>query len=432
MPSKLDVLIGSLHETTGKPEKYLRASLQAKMGEKSVQDLLQEELSPKEAEDFRLSLTQSAMILSKDQVDNRPMQEKVKEANKLAGYQLQTLIESEPPRPAFVVTKEIIRRIGEQFWPVSYAIFPRLEDTHRTANHLLEAVDVANEKQRLWLSTFDGQAHALAAACWVENAFPLVRLASHRYAAALCSTRIPKDLPINPPWGAFIIDLPTGMFETTTPEGETTPLTFILVHSHPVVTHPIFEDDVWKSQGEPIENRSLRPEEYHTVWSFWAYSQAGLDLHRVRRQVDDHLEDISDESAFPDAYDLDLDPRDSRTMVLLTRLVFNTCLAMSNPEYVKPLGKHPRGWTRGPGRGQKEPTYRTYKVGKPIELDCREPMRAYLLGIKRNPMSVQCLVRGHWRNQACGPRLSLRRATWIEPYWKGPEDAPINVRPHDL
>jgi hypothetical protein len=33
------------------------------------------------------------------------------------------------------------------------------------------------------------------------------------------------------------------------------------------------------------------------------------------------------------------------------------------------------------------------------------------------------VVRGHWRNQACGPRLSERRKTWIEPYWKGPEGA---------
>lgn len=35
------------------------------------------------------------------------------------------------------------------------------------------------------------------------------------------------------------------------------------------------------------------------------------------------------------------------------------------------------------------------------------------------------IVRGHWRQQACGPAQSLRRATWIPSYVKGPEDAPF-------
>jgi hypothetical protein len=31
-------------------------------------------------------------------------------------------------------------------------------------------------------------------------------------------------------------------------------------------------------------------------------------------------------------------------------------------------------------------------------------------------------VAGHWTNQAHGPRHSLRKRIWIQPYWKGPED----------
>ena len=34
-------------------------------------------------------------------------------------------------------------------------------------------------------------------------------------------------------------------------------------------------------------------------------------------------------------------------------------------------------------------------------------------------------VRGHMRNQACGPGLSLRRPTYIGPYAKGPNRASI-------
>ena len=39
------------------------------------------------------------------------------------------------------------------------------------------------------------------------------------------------------------------------------------------------------------------------------------------------------------------------------------------------------------------------------------------------------MVRGHWRLQAHGPNRSLRRPTWIDPYVKGPEDKPLDVRP---
>jgi hypothetical protein len=40
------------------------------------------------------------------------------------------------------------------------------------------------------------------------------------------------------------------------------------------------------------------------------------------------------------------------------------------------------------------------------------------------------LVRGHWRQQACGPQRSQRRPTWIAPYIKGPGEAPLIVTDH--
>jgi hypothetical protein len=36
--------------------------------------------------------------------------------------------------------------------------------------------------------------------------------------------------------------------------------------------------------------------------------------------------------------------------------------------------------------------------------------------------SVRFIVRGHWRNQACGTAMTDHRLLWIEPYWKGPRD----------
>lgn len=42
--------------------------------------------------------------------------------------------------------------------------------------------------------------------------------------------------------------------------------------------------------------------------------------------------------------------------------------------------------------------------------------------------SHRFIVRGCWRNQAYGPRHSLRRRQWIPPYVKGPADRPLIVK----
>ena len=43
--------------------------------------------------------------------------------------------------------------------------------------------------------------------------------------------------------------------------------------------------------------------------------------------------------------------------------------------------------------------------------------------------SHRWMVRGHWRLQPYGPKRALRKPTWIDPYVKGPEDKPLDVRP---
>ena len=46
------------------------------------------------------------------------------------------------------------------------------------------------------------------------------------------------------------------------------------------------------------------------------------------------------------------------------------------------------------------------------------------------PLAVRFIVRGHWRNQPHGPGRTLRKMTWIQPHWKGPEDAPTSNVTH--
>lgn len=44
-------------------------------------------------------------------------------------------------------------------------------------------------------------------------------------------------------------------------------------------------------------------------------------------------------------------------------------------------------------------------------------------------VGVRFPVEGFWRNQPYGPGRAYRRPTWVPPHWRGPEDAPVQIRP---
>lgn len=73
----------------------------------------------------------------------------------------------------------------------------------------------------------------------------------------------------------------------------------------------------------------------------------------------------------------------------------------------------------------------TFKLTRPVKVDVRPAIRAYVAGGGRSP-TVQLLVRGHHRRVRTGPGRAEVRWAQVEPYWRGPEDAPVALRPHRL
>jgi hypothetical protein len=93
------------------------------------------------------------------------------------------------------------------------------------------------------------------------------------------------------------------------------------------------------------------------------------------------------------------------------------------------VGKHGRGPSKkrsGPVAGE------LYRIGDTIEIDFRSAVQEVWSGEKREGPKVQFVVRGHWRNQACGPGRTERRETWIRPFWKGDSELRVLLRRHEL
>lgn len=292
-------------------------------------------------------------------------------------------------------------------------------DPEATHAAILEHIRIGRENghpsahnAQIVIGTEDGSHMIHATAKWGACGMPVIRLDGHKYAAALMSTRVSADCTVEPPWPAFVIELPRPLLSTYDASGTEYEIEQILVHHH--------------------EARN-RPDGATRVWSFMAMSR-GPTLHSFRRTIAQFLdEDLmmdgeGDGIAGPlAAIDEELTERDRRVTFLAARLVVGTCLSASVPGALRP----PRRAARGPHCKPSSPTH--FRLADPvkIEIDCREAVRGFIQHGTRSP-AVRRMVRGHWRSQACGPMLADRRLIWIRPHWKGPLDAPVLVRPHTM
>jgi hypothetical protein len=253
-----------------------------------------------------------------------------------------------------------------------------LEKFHGTA--------IANESVRLLHMTF---AHR-----WALCGFPRVVM-GHKHAATLMATNTqPSSVgAIAPPWDSLLIDIPAGI------------LTCIHNDAPAVVGVSCFSD----------------------VALMFLISDSG-DVVGGDVTTSGSLASLGNCTPYPSGSDADECAARQREMV--SRLVFGVCLELTEH---RPSAEHRRTGTRPvkcDPRG--EPVTWTYTLTRDVKVDCRQAVRDYVAGTRSTAPTVQCLVRGHWKRQACGPKLTERKFIFVEPYWRGPEDAPIASRAHVL
>jgi hypothetical protein len=116
-------------------------------------------------------------------------------------------------------------------------------------------------------------------------------------------------------------------------------------------------------------------------------------------------------------------------------LIRGACLALSNPDDFRKENQHgPTARTshKSSRSGPPDLQQARFLLSAPVKVDLREHLAAVLSGRKGASPTVQFLVRGHWRNQAHGPKASLRKTIWIQPFWKGPEGSRVLLRQHRI
>lgn len=273
--------------------------------------------------------------------------------------------------------------------------------TLRAAATRAAARDAELGRWMLGILASDGGAASLVfAASWALSAFPQITV-GHKLAASLMATRLPREAvgEIALPWHAFVVVVPDGL---------------IAVPDKATLIHQV--DYLLVVEEQDAVTISLRSRDADFVLVKRAPSLAAT------------LAGDDSEVLLPDA--AALDDVHARALDLAGRLVIGASLEMTDPARFRP----PTAGKRSTPSSQTDAdrALQTYVLTRKVVLDCRDAVRGHLAGHRSGLPAVQTLVRGHWKRQAHGVGRSERRWLHVEPYWRGPEDAPIAVREHEL
>ncbi len=258
-----------------------------------------------------------------------------------------------------------------------------------------------------------GDLMALGAVTWLLHGFPTVSLA-HSLAADLMLSDVDLGAEaFRAPWPCFVIEVPPNLVSFA----DGTDVVAIVVLA--------LDENFDPSTG---------------------LFAAVLSSPRLTRRYDFLWGDLGDPS--DSAESLENLEEWQRVRFLLRKLVENVALIATQPQ-----GDRGPSLVARPGprvepatkRTTEAPPSKNYMLSPPVEIAVRSEAekKEVLAGFRnlvrtgrahvgRGEQAVRYIKRGHWRNQACGPRWSERRWTWIAPHPVGPKDGPQLVRPHVL
>lgn len=250
-----------------------------------------------------------------------------------------------------------------------------------------------------------GPAQLLWAARWAGCGFPQVTL-GHRLASSLCATRMDPEAAeaVMPPWPAYLVLVPDGLFEV--PDK--------LV---PSATMPI--DWLTVFHAGPFVHVTARSRS----------SEFTLNVgHRTLASGLADEEGLLDDEVLTPPGPGPVDAVHRRALAMLWRLMVGIDIEMTEPRNVERPRRGPKPLAHDK-RAALAPL--THRLVRDVVVDCRAAVSDFVEG-RRSAPSVQVLVRGHWKRQVHGSGRALRRFVHIEPYWRGPEDAPLALRVHKL
>lgn len=223
---------------------------------------------------------------------------------------------------------------------------------------------------------------------WYADAMPTVAFDDPKLVASLMCTHLPESSleDFRPPFPAVMVEIPDDLLYSSEP-------------------------------AKPIRNALLSREVVNgeAAWHVWCFDATELRMYMCRTTIGGLLDDRIKDNLGDAAH-------------MIIRLMVNACCMMTENSGEAAESRVPHPYSQ---RRQGPPDRRCYRFTRAVVHDVRKAVRDHSLHGGKSP-TVQCVVTGHWKMQAHGPGRTERKRIFIEPYWRGPEDAPIALRPHVL
>ncbi len=240
---------------------------------------------------------------------------------------------------------------------------------------------------------------------WAMCGYPTIR-PTHRAAASWMATNYrAEDMGfVRPPWPSFVILVPTSMLWLTGKDSEL----------EVTVIGASYHEGKWdytvSTNVPPGEPAALR---------IYAYGVS------TEMMVRGGIPAVAPIEGFAMSQDMERTGTDDRTDALARRLILGVCMYYSHQGRLsenKQVFRSKTGNRRDP---DVLPDYTCWEMRSEISIDVVRAVKEWArTGVGKSP-AVQGMVAGHGKWQAHGPKLSLRKWIHVQPYWRGPEDAPV-------
>ena len=262
---------------------------------------------------------------------------------------------------------------------------------------------------------------------WNQFGMPVFRIDEALFSRLLLTD--PSNVnpaSIKPPFQTFVFTVPTGYWASDDGDGRVVSLNTNWVHNSTSISQ---EEAVRANRYQEIVGL---PQQGLVEF----VSQGGIIMlydttSKISEKTDlpKWLTDLSKNKPAP--FQIDETRYDKEIHAAVRRVYVNLCL------YIADRGKGERlpqklekARKKRARKRNKDPDIQpnTWLLGRELKLDrylC-DAAKAWVDSTQGKPaawkLRSQCVVRGHFKNQAYGPERSLRKEIWVEPYKRGPEE----------
>lgn len=271
-------------------------------------------------------------------------------------------------------------------------------------------------KQRLLQETFS-QMHAYSR--WIKNGLPAFSVTESLLAAlTLTDPSNVRAGDVKPPFDTFVISVPYGFwaleaegayiegFENDAPTG-TQHVDTIFAHNYIGSRGPTLGLHVGTDGNIALNDRAYWPEDDEKIKAWLGFGLDTPDERYVLRAEELSASELAIQRA-------------------ARRLYANLCLYIGEHGRGQPMHRPKQKARKGRRKNRAKIAAAVWLIGKEVKLsrELRDAARTADLPARRSGWKVAArfTVRGHWREQPCGPGGKERKRTWIAPYWKGPTD----------